>query len=116
MTVDGRSFRVAEIKMKYMENIVEAAKECDYIDRIVLFGSSVDSRCTDESDIDLAVYGNQTKYKCLTSKKYNAFAERLYSFDNHRQSYDLLYFKTDTVKNSRLQEEISNGEVIYARQ
>ena len=35
MTVDGRTFKVAEIKQKYMENIINAAKKCDYIDKIV---------------------------------------------------------------------------------
>ena len=115
MTIDGRTIRVAEIKMKYMQNIVDAAKACDYIDRVVLFGSSTESRCTERSDIDLAIFGNQTKYKCLQSKKYGEFEKKLFTFDDHNQTYDLLYFKTGTTQKSLLQDEINKGEVLYVR-
>lgn len=115
MTVDGRTFKVAEIKQKYMENIINAAKKCDYIDKIVLFGSCIESRCSAESDIDLAIFGNQTKYKCLMSKKFGVFAESLYSFDDHNQAYDLLYFKSGTKRTGHLYDEIEKGETLYVR-
>ena len=116
MTIDGRTFSVAEIKMKYMNNIVEAAKACDYIDKVVLFGSCTGSKCTEQSDIDLAIFGNKTKYQCLTSKKYKDFAEKLYRFDDHNQPYDLLYFKSGTPKKSLIEDEIDSGQLIYCRQ
>ena len=94
MVLDNRIVNVADIKQKYINNIVDSAKKCSFIDKIILFGSSIDERCTEDSDIDLAIFGNQTKYKWLNSKEYRQFAEDLYSFDDFSQSYDLLYFKT----------------------
>ena len=61
MNVYGRDVNVAEIKQKYINNIVEAAQKCDLIDRVILFGSSTQERCTDASDIDLAVFGEQQR-------------------------------------------------------
>ena len=114
--IDGRVIHMADIKQKYVSNIIDAAKKCDYIDRIILFGSALEERCRDESDLDLAVFGNQTKYKCLTSKKYRDFLEQIYAFDNHNQAYDFLYFKTGSNNHSRIMEDIEKGEVLYARQ
>ena len=111
--IGDRTIRVADIKFKYMINIVDAAKECDYIDRIVLFGSSIDSRCKEESDIDLAIFGNVSKSKCLTSKKYEKFLEKVISFDNFNQAYDILYFKSGKEDKSAIMEDISKGEVLY---
>ncbi len=45
MNIDNRKIRVADIKTKYVENIIDAAKKCDIIDRIIMFGSSVEARC-----------------------------------------------------------------------
>ena len=44
MEVGSHSIRVAEIKQKYIKNIVDAAGKCDYIDKVVLFGSSIQER------------------------------------------------------------------------
>ena len=116
MTIDNRTVHVADIKHKYIKNIVDAAKKCPLIDKVVLFGSSIEDRCTDNSDIDLAIFGNQTKYKCLNSKEYRRFAEDLYSFDNFSQSYDLLYFKTGKTYSGLLINDINKGEVLYVRE
>lgn len=115
MKVNERSFKVADIKQKYMNNIVDAAQKCDLIDRVVLFGSSIDERCKESSDIDLAVFGKQTRYRALSSKKYERFARQLYNFDDHTQSYDILYFKTDSIEDSHIMDDIKKGEVIYER-
>ncbi len=115
MRIDNRTIHVADIKQKYISNIIDAAKKCSFIDRIILFGSSIEDRCTDDSDIDLAIFGNQTKYKCLNSKEYRRFAEELYSFDDFNQSYDLLYFKTGNDYTGILINDINNGEVLYDR-
>ena len=66
--IDGRTIHMADIKQKYVWNIINAAQKCDYIDKIILFGSSLEDRCRDDSDIDLAIFGNQPEGKCLTSK------------------------------------------------
>lgn len=99
-----------------INNIVDSAKKCSFIDKIILFGSSIDERCTEDSDIDLAIFGNQTKYKCLNSKEYRQFAEDLYSFDDFSQSYDLLYFKTGNTYSGLIINDINNGEVLYVRE
>ncbi len=115
MHIDNRSFKVADLKRKYMKNIVESAKKCDYIVRIVLFGSSIDERCTEQSDIDLAIFGVQNRSKVLTSKKFDMFAKQLYLFDGCKQSYDLLYFKEDYKNVGIILEEIKEGEILYER-
>ena len=43
------------------------------------------------------------------------FAGRLYAFDNFRQAYDILYFRTGRKDTSLIMDEISRGETIYAR-
>jgi len=115
MNVDGKTIHVADIKQKYIRNIVDAAGKCDIIDRIMLFGSSTQSRCKDDSDIDLAIFGNQSEYKALRSKQYGAFTDQLYNYDNSGQSYDLLYFASNKKYSGRILEDIENGEMIYAR-
>ncbi len=114
-SIGNRKIHVADIKMKYLANIVDAARKCDYIDKVVMFGSACGDRCRETSDIDLAVFGNQTKYKCLISKKYRAFLEQIYSFDNHNQAYDFLYFKTGDKDQGRIMEDIEKGEILYVR-
>ena len=114
-TIDNRRIRVADIKQKYLAHIIDAARKCDYIDKVVMFGSACGNRCTEQSDIDLAVFGNKTKYKCLVSKKYRDFLEQIYSFDDHKQAYDLLYFKTGDKDQSRIMDDIDKGEVLYVR-
>lgn len=116
MDISGRSIKIADIKKKYMLNIIDAASKCDIIDRIVLFGSSIEERCTEDSDIDIAVFGNQIPSRALSSKKYERFARQLYAYDDHRQGYDILYFKQGTKTNSPIMENILKGEVIYERE
>jgi len=115
MNVGTRQIRVAEIKQKYIQNIIDAARECDLIDRVVLFGSSLQERCRAGSDIDIAVFGNQPRSRALSSRKFERFARRLYSFDNHAQAYDILYFRSGSGDSNPILHEISRGEELYAR-
>ena len=39
----------------------EVAERTSNICRIMLFGSSIEARCTDNSDIDIAVFGNKDR-------------------------------------------------------
>lgn len=114
-TIQDTTFNVAEIKEKYIRNVIDAASQCDLIDRIVLFGSSTSTKCKDDSDIDLAIFGNETEYKALRSKKYDRFTSQIYSFDDSGQSYDLLYFVTGKQYKGLIMNDIENGELIYAR-
>ena len=114
-TIQDTTFNVAEIKEKYIRNVIDAASQCDLIDRIVLFGSCTGNRCKDDSDIDLAIYGSETEYRALRSKKYDRFTSQIYSFDDSGQSYDLLYFVTGKQYKGLIMNDIENGELIYAR-
>ena len=58
LKIDNQIFYIANIKHKYINNIVDAAKKCGLIDKVIIFGSSLADRCTDSSDIDIAVFGN----------------------------------------------------------
>ena len=115
MMIKDRKIKVAEHKEKYMANIVDAASKCDFIDRIVLFGSSTEERCRKNSDIDLAVFGDKSEMQALTSKKYERFARQLYGFDDHNQAYDLLYYKTGTHSNDEIMKDINRGELLYVQ-
>lgn len=117
VTVHTRSgsIKVAGIKSKYVKNIADAAENCDYIDKIVLFGSCTSNRCTSKSDIDLAVFGNVSKGKCLTSKKYERFLKQVFSFDCFSQAYDILYFRSGASYADGILAEIAKGEVLYER-
>ena len=115
ISLGDRVIKVADLKQKYIMNIIDAAGKCDFIDRVVLFGSSIEERCTETSDIDLAVFGSQSRSKALSSRKYERFARQLYSFDNHNQAYDILYFRNGSKNNSQILDDIEKGEVIYER-
>lgn len=115
MTVGGRTIHVADIKMKYMENIVAAAKDCDYIDKVILFGSATRTTCRGDSDIDLAVFGNKARGKAVTSAGYRNFINKIYAYDDFEQAYDILYFKSGDRNNAGIMEDIEQGEVLYAK-
>lgn len=115
MKLNGRSFKAADIKQKYIANVVDAAGKCELIDRIMLFGSSTESRCTEESDIDLAIFGNRSEYKALRSKQYDRFTDQIYKFDDSGQAYDLLYFESGKQYRNGIMDDVQNGELIYAR-
>lgn len=114
--VGNRKVRVADIKKKYVKSIVDAAGKCDYIDKVVLFGSSIEDRCKDHSDIDIAVFWNRTASYALTTKKYENFARQLYSFDDYKQAYDILYFKTGSKNNSSIMSDIEKGRCCMSKQ
>lgn len=115
MKVGDRTFQAAEIKQKYIVNIVNAASECTLIEKIILFGSSIESRCRQDSDIDIAVFGNETEYKALRSGEYAGFTDQIYKFDDSGQAYDILYFVSGKKYEDPIMNDIQNGELIYAR-
>lgn len=115
LNIDGCDVSVAELKQDYIQNVVDAAKKCEYIDRVILFGSATTENCTVESDIDLAVFGNRAKARCLASAKYKAFTKQIYAFHDFDQSYDILYFQSGAKTNAFIMNEIENGNVIYER-
>ncbi len=109
---NGRS--VADIKLRHIDNISAQAEKCRNITRIILFGSSLETRCTDRSDIDIAVFGDQAKGKYLQSKEFREFHRQLFLFDMN-QDYDILYFTNGKTHTDRIMNDIAEGIEIYTR-
>ena len=103
---------VAANKKAYIDNIIDNANSCKNLDRIVLFGSSTGTECTDESDIDIAVFSDVAQAKFLSSKSFRDFMKKVYMFD-FGQSYDVLYFKTGKKYKEPIFDEVMKGSVIY---
>ena len=77
--------------------------------------SSLETRCTDRSDIDIAVFGDQTKNRYLQSKEFKEFHRGLFQFDMN-QDYDILYFTDGREYTDRIMSDISEGIEIYRRE
>ena len=105
---------VADIKLPHINNISEQAGKTKHISRIILFGSSLENRCTKNSDIDIAVFGNKTKSRYINSKEFVTFKSDLFKFDLN-QDYDVLYFKDGNDYQDNIMADINNGVEIFRR-
>ena len=105
---------VADIKLRYIQNIAEQAKKTKKIDRIMLFGSSTEERCTEMSDIDIAVFGRPTKARYLDSREFRTFQNDIFSYD-WDQDYDILYFSESNKETGNILHDINQGVEIYRR-
>lgn len=105
---------IADIKQKHIENIAEQAKNCKNINRIMLFGSSVQERCSNESDIDIAVFGKMPKSRYLTTSEFRKFQDNLFLYDLN-QDYDILYFCEGQEYHDPIMADIAQGTEIYRR-
>lgn len=111
---NGKS--VAEIKYSFIENIIAQAEKCKNISRIMLFGSALEERCSDRSDIDIAVFGTQKKNKYLRSKEFKDFQRSLFMYgDAFSQDYDILYFCDGVEYTDAIVADIENGAEIFRR-
>ena len=107
---------VAEIKHKYIENIIKQAANCKNIRRIILFDSALEERCKESSDIDIAVFGDYPKGKYLKSKEFKDFQRALFLYgDAFGQDYDILYFRDGVEYDDAIIKDIENGAEIYRR-
>ena len=105
---------VADIKLRHIKNISEKAKKASHIYRIMLFGSSIEERCTERSDIDIAVFGDKPKGKYIDSEEFKTFKRDIFSFD-WDQDYDVLYFKENDNNRHDIMQNINRGVEIYRR-
>ena len=80
----------------------------------MLFGSSLEERCSDRSDIDIAVFGTKAKGKYIDSKEFRSFKKGIFEFD-WDQDYDVLYFPDNGTIRGELMEDINQGVEIYRR-
>nr|WP_304717939.1 nucleotidyltransferase domain-containing protein [uncultured Acetatifactor sp.] len=110
---------VADIKSGTISQIPELASLCPKIDFIYLFGSCLETRCTNDSDIDLAIIANIGMSKLINSKGFREFKEKLYNIDID-QDYDFLYFRSvEQIKNSPdfvCRDIIDKGKIIYEKE
>ena len=112
--VDFNGKLVADIKLKHIENIIKQAEKCNNISRIMLFGSSIEERCNDKSDIDIAVFGNLSKAKYLGTGEFRLFQDEIFLYDMN-QDYDILYFCEGKEYEDAIMADINNGTEIYRR-
>lgn len=112
----GDSFEVADIKKDIIEEIIKIAAECKLIDTIYLFGSSLEKRCTNKSDIDLAIVSNVTRSRLFRSKAYDDFKTKLYKISED-QDYDILTFNSqaalDKSKEFVARDILTKGKIIF---
>ena len=105
---------VADIKYNHILNITKQAEKSKNISRIMLFGSSLEERCSDRSDIDIAVFGTKPKGKYIDSKEFRLFKKGLFEFD-WDQDYDVLYFAENGKNQGDIMAEVNRGVEIYRR-
>ena len=115
----GEIVEVADVKVKTISKICEIAKACPKIDYIYIFGSSVDDRCTSESDIDIAIVSNVTRSILFEAQDYDRFTTDLYNIDDE-QEYDILQFNSlDALKQKKervCKDILNKGKLIYMRE
>lgn len=112
---------VADIKKDVIENIIEAAGACTRICQIILFGSVIESRCTEDSDVDMLVISDTSRSRLYKDKSYQEFLKRLHDKDDYEQMYDVIcvhgmeeiYQYQDTV--SLFRDVIDCGKTLYRR-
>lgn len=114
MKVGNRYIWIADIKKAYIENIVNSISKCKEIDKVVLFGSALEERCRDTSDVDIAVFGKHSKGEMFRMKSYNDFVDSVISF-GELQDYDMLYFDSRKKYDGAIMTDIAAGEVLYER-
>lgn len=112
---------VADIKKDVIENIIKAAGVCTKICQIILFGSAIESRCTEDSDVDLLVISDTSRSRLYKDKGYREFLKRLHDKDDYEQRYDVIcvngmeevYRHRDTV--GLFQDALNCGKTLYRR-
>ena len=101
--------------------IIDIAKNCSDIDAIMLFGSALEERCKERSDIDIVIFSKKTVNALSSKKSFDEFKRQLY-FRDLSQEYDFLYFKSiDEIyqkidKAPIFKELAEKGKIIYKRQ
>lgn len=62
-----------------------------------MFLCIVFTSCIENSDVDIAVFGDISKSAMYKRKSYNRFLDNIYSYDL-KQDYDVLYFTNENKK------------------
>ena len=114
----GEAVRVADIKRDEILNIIKAASLCRNIDMLILYGSALENRCDEKSDIDIAIVSKYPISKLCKLKSFHDFTTYVYKY-NMNQEYDFLYYKSyDEINKNKDSEMIASeimkkGKIIY---
>lgn len=114
MKINDKVIKIADIKRRYIENVIKCARDCTFIDRVVLFGSCLSESCNEASDVDIAIFGNKSESQCYRLKAYADMLNKIHGYDIE-QDYDILYFKTGKEYPDAIFAEIQEGVVLYER-
>ncbi|MBD5508818.1 MAG: nucleotidyltransferase domain-containing protein [Lachnospiraceae bacterium] len=114
----NKEIQVASIKADTLQQLIQIFSICNKIEKVYLFGSALEERCTEKSDIDIAIISSTSLGKLITDKGYKQFKHQLYNIGDN-QEYDILYFKSlEQIQKSNdlvCKDIISKGSIIYER-
>lgn len=100
--------RIHPMKQKEVNEIYNYAKGNNLITKVIIFGSSVNIRCNNKSDIDIAI---EIKNTFFNRENNNDISEKIQEITNYNS--DIIWLNTLDV-NSRLYRNITmKGVVIY---
>ena len=91
--------------LRGMEFISQCCKNANYVDKVIVFGSSVRDDCTDESDIDILLF---TEYTCANRGYFNIRSTIMDIIDD---KCDI--FESDLCNDTFIQRVIATGVVVF---
>ena len=100
--------RIHPLMQRVVNDIYEYVKTNNSIEKVIIFGSAINIRCNNKSDIDVAL---KIRNECFNIEYRNKISEKIQEISNFNA--DIIWLNTID-KNSRLYENISKkGVVIY---
>lgn len=100
--------RIHPLMQRVVNDIYEYVKTNNSIEKVIIFGSAINIRCNNKSDIDVAL---KIRNECFNIEYRNKISEKIQEISNFNA--DIIWLNTID-KNSRLYENISKkGIVIY---
>ena len=100
--------RIHPLMQRVVNDIYEYVKTNNSIEKVIIFGSAINIRCNNKSDIDVAL---KIRNECFNIEYKNKISEIIQEISNFNA--DIIWLNTID-KNSRLYENISKkGVVIY---
>ena len=100
--------RIHPLMQRVVNDIYEYVKTNNSIEKVIIFGSAINIRCNNKSDIDVAL---KIRNECFNIEYRNKISEKIQEISNFNA--DIIWLNTID-KNSRLYENISKkGVVVY---
>ena len=98
--IEINGVKVNQIKERFLRRFLEAVEKEKHVQRVYLFGSVLEERCTEESDIDFYIVGDVTLFKTG-----NLFS-RLKEYMNDYDSWDIT--ETDIIYRNKVKHELED--------